>query len=897
MAGPTPAESVAAFLGRLADMADTGLRLTAMFEFTDDLWLKHPAEARGVLERLLEEAEGSGDVGMVARSANRLAEICRLNGELDRADRLARQARDAGQATGEHCHEAAAWNTTGLIHYDRAEYAQAQACYERCLDLSRTAGYAEGELAALNQLGILMGFQGRIAEALDCYERCLVIDVERGSRYGEVVSRINVGWMLEQLGRWEDAAEHFYRAIAISEQEGFDDWRLTASCNLGELFFKRRRLEQATALFNSVIKVERRRDQPRAMLGIALTHLGQAVAANGDYGAAAASYAEAVRIFESCSNLYDLVRVLWMSAELALDTGRLADADELIGRAAGLAAEQKLRRELGEVLRVRGLLFAERGDGETAKDCFERAIGELAETPESYEMARVCLQFGRCLIRGGEVVRARALLRQAAGTFRRLSVVAESEQANRLLFELDVPERGEHAVLAGLRGLERVGLEPAALISEALRLVCAGLGCAGGALVHDGRTVQTHGRVDSRAAGRAAADQQAGASTRALCLPLGKPGSSWLYFEWPNQSDITVGSETLAGIARLLVEPARRLVELRPGPAAEERFAGLVYQGVTGRCESVLQTLEVVARIARTPMPVFVRGESGTGKELIARAIHDSSDRRAGPFMAVNCAAVPEGLLEAEFFGVTKGAATGVAARRGKFEQANRGTVFLDEIGDMSVGLQAKLLRVLQEGAFEPVGGGRTISVDVRVVAATNQPVDQLIHDGRFRADLYYRLNAVEIVLPPLRERREDIPEFVRHFIKRGNQEFGRDIQGVEDEVLDLMLAYDWPGNIRELQHVVERAVILAREFLLRADDLPPQLRPAVPAGKSDAKGRIREFRKVARAKGAADTEKALLLDCLEKTDWNVSAAARKAGYSRAQFYRLMTEHRLTRPD
>jgi DNA-binding NtrC family response regulator/tetratricopeptide (TPR) repeat protein len=881
----------------MAGIADVGMRLRALLEFTSDTWLKQPDEVRSILEDLVTEAGEAGETGTVARAANRLAEICRLNGELERAEKLARQAREAGQAAGDSRQEAAAWNTTGLIHYDRAEYARAHECYGRCLELSRAAAYVEGELAALNQLGILLGFQGRVAEALDCYERCLAIDVERGSHYGEVVSRINVGWMLEQLGRWEDAAEHFYRAVAISEQHGYEDWRLLASCNLGELFTKRQRLEPAITLFSTVIAVERRREQARPMLGIALAHLGQAMVAKGDAGAAAASYAEAVRIFEAVHDKYDLARVSRMRAELALESGRLADAEEFVGRAAELAAEQGLKRELGEVLRVRGLLFVERGDDEAAQDCFERAIGELAETPESFEMARTCLQFGRRLARRGDVVRARALLRQAAGTFRRLSVVAESEEANRLLFHIDVPERGENAVLAGLRGLERIGQEPAPFVQEALRLLCAGLGYDGGAVVNDTRVVLAHGAVDPEAAARDCSGEAPPESSGFLRVSLAGAGSACLYLVRSTPGESVAGKDTLAAVARLLAEPVRKLVEQLPAATVESRFEGLEYAGVIGRCDAVLRTLEVVARVADAAVPVLIRGESGTGKELVARALHESSRRRPRPFVAINCAAVPEGLLEADFFGVTKGAATGVAARRGKFEQANGGTVFLDEIGDMSPGLQAKLLRVLQEGAFEPVGGGRTVSIDVRVVAATNQPIDELIRDGRFRADLYYRLNAVEVILPPLRERREDIPEFVRYFVKRSNREFGRNVQGAGEAALGIMLAYDWPGNVRELQHVVERAVILAREPYLTPDDLPLNMRAASPDGDATVKTRLRKARQDARARGSADVEKALLLDCLQKTDWNVSAAAELAGYSRAQFYRLLDRHKLSRPE
>jgi len=254
---------------------------------------------------------------------------------------------------------------------------------------------------------------------------------------------------------------------------------------------------------------------------------------------------------------------------------------------------------------------------------------------------------------------------------------------------------------------------------------------------------------------------------------------------------------------------------------------------------------------------------------------------------------VPETLLEAEFFGVEKGAATGVVQRRGRFELANGGTVFLDEVGDMSPGLQARLLRTLQEKTVERLGSDRQIKVDVRVVAATNRDLAEMMRQGKFRQDLYYRLNAVEIELPPLRERREDIGDFVRFFVARSAQEFGRQVSGVDDEATAALAGYDWPGNIRELEHVIERAVILCDGNVLRLSDLPSDLRCG-PMAEPEADG-LRAIVRKAEVRASAEVEKQLLEDCLSKAEWNVSQAAELANYSRAQFYRLMRKHGLTK--
>ena len=224
--------------------------------------------------------------------------------------------------------------------------------------------------------------------------------------------------------------------------------------------------------------------------------------------------------------------------------------------------------------------------------------------------------------------------------------------------------------------------------------------------------------------------------------------------------------------------------------------------------------------MAPTDSVVLIQGETGTGKELIAKAIHNQSSRRDAPFIKMNCAAIPADLLESELFGHEKGAFTGaVAQTMGRFQLAHRGTLFLDEIGDLPVQLQPKLLRVLQEQEFERLGSGRPIKVDVRVVTATNQELLTLVQDRRFRADLYYRLNVFPICLPPLRDRSGDVPSLVRHFVRKYSQRLQRNIEYIPDEVMDALERYDWPGNIRELQNIVERAVILSETDTFFVDE------------------------------------------------------------------------------
>ena len=245
-------------------------------------------------------------------------------------------------------------------------------------------------------------------------------------------------------------------------------------------------------------------------------------------------------------------------------------------------------------------------------------------------------------------------------------------------------------------------------------------------------------------------------------------------------------------------------------------------EGIIGESGAMLEVLSIVRRVAPSEATVLIRGESGTGKELIAKAIHFGSPRARGPLVKVNCAALPEALLESELFGHEKGAFTGaLTSRQGRFELANGGTIFLDEIGDLPLHLQAKLLRVLQEREFEKVGSSRPIRVNVRIMAASHRPLEDLIKAGQLREDLYYRLNVVTIFIPPLRERRSDVALLLDHFLRYYAEKNGKTIRGLTPEGRDILLRYDYPGNVRELENIIERAVVLTRDDVIGSGDLP----------------------------------------------------------------------------
>ena len=309
----------------------------------------------------------------------------------------------------------------------------------------------------------------------------------------------------------------------------------------------------------------------------------------------------------------------------------------------------------------------------------------------------------------------------------------------------------------------------------------------------------------------------------------------------------------------------------------------LTVNELVGNAQPMQRVKEIIGKVATTDSPVLIEGESGTGKELVAAAIHRLSGRAKGPFIPVNCSAIPEDLLESEFFGHVRGAFSGaVSDALGLFRGAHEGTIFLDEIAELSPGLQVKLLRVLQEMLVRPVGSTKTHSVDVRVIAATNRDLDRSIADGRFRQDLYYRLNVVRVSLPPLRARREDIPALVNHFLRRYNRRFRRDVKGITPDALATLGGYDFPGNVRELENVIERAFAMGAREQITLADLPVLGTASVPSASVPQSGTVPRL---------ADVEKDLILRALAFYKDDKEAAASALGISRRTIYRRLKEY------
>ncbi len=326
---------------------------------------------------------------------------------------------------------------------------------------------------------------------------------------------------------------------------------------------------------------------------------------------------------------------------------------------------------------------------------------------------------------------------------------------------------------------------------------------------------------------------------------------------------------------------------LRENRTLREAVAATADSEIVGSSVALKATLEMLAQAAPSQATILLVGESGTGKELLARRVHKLSDRSSGPYVAVNCGALPEGLLESELFGHEKGAFTGAAARReGRFERASGGTIVLDEIGETTPAVQVRLLRVLQEGEIERVGGNDTLKVDVRVIAATNRNLEDDVREGRFREDLYYRLNVIRVAVPPLRHRYGDVPLLAQHFLTKFATKNKKSLRGFSEAALKALDGHSWPGNVRELENTIERAVVLAKSEVIGVDDLPESVRTASSTSRrDDSKGLYVPF-----GTPLEDIERRLIKETLERCGGDKNTAARLLGIATRTIYRKLDE-------
>ena len=855
-----------------------------------------PTEAQRLLEEVLNQTSPENHPAFHTRAATSLASVHSIRGERSEEQCCAEAALKAAQTAGSRRGEAVACVTLGTLHWKRSELDRARECYERGLALARATGHLHARWMAASNLAGIEANQGRLERAVELYHEALDVGEHAADPSARAQVLCNLSGALGRLGREDEAAEKLYRSVELSEEYGPAYARLVALYMLAELYRRRGDVQKATQFYGEAMGTA---EAARGVdvLGYSLIGMGQMLVEAGDLAAGKVHLEHAQALVEQAHGQVPFrIHTDVALAGVAIAEARLSEATSLLESAEKLATSSGQRHELGSIAQSRALLAVETGQVALARQCFEHAGKLYSESGDNYELARLRLDWGRWLMRLGEPDGAAVLLEQAAASARKLGATVIAERATSLLFELKQRTDREAALIEGLAGLSLLGLDPTTRLERMCEMVARAGGYEAAVVLLGGEPAACYGRPDAARAKRAARKGQAVTDDTHVLLTIRKGsrplGAAW--FERSTPSGLRLSKMALERVAHFLSEPLVLLQQAhaRFGLFAETGIPGLRFHGVVGKNQAALESLKLVPKLARTSVPVLIRGESGTGKELVARALHDSGPRWDKPFVAVNCAAVPAGLLEAEFFGVEKGAATGITQRPGKFEQAHQGTIFLDEIGDMSLELQARLLRVLQEKTFERVGGTKQIIVDVRVVAATNKNLEQMVKDGRFREDLYYRLNGCEMTLPPLRERREDIPALARYFISRCCHTFNRDLLDVDAGFVEGLQQYDWPGNVRELHHTIERCALTADGRTLTGAGLPAHVKQAAESTRRSPPTGSRDER-AAAGRAELEEQKKLILDSLKSTKWNVRAAAKLAGYGHSQFYRLLKKHNI----
>jgi Nif-specific regulatory protein len=863
-------------------------------------------EAQETGRQALKEATRRGLVRERAAVLNILGLVACRSSEWRKGRWLLRRGLAAALATEDEHLAAKLRNNLGNLAWKQGRWQDALAHYLANLEAAQRLRDPWTELTALHNLGILECGRGNWKAARAPLTRSLDLRRRLGAREGEAVAWLHLGEIEELLGDWERAERHYRRAVKLLEAVGEPEGQVTVEAQLASLARKRGDWSGAETLARHALAAAERLGD-RDLLAACHHQLGLVEKDREHWAPSSAHLLRALELAEQAGSHEALARLYNSLADLALRRGERREAEQHTAAAREWAERLADRFELGKVLASEARLAILQHDPDRADECFAAAVRSFEELEVPFEYARSLYEWG---VRTGNPEIAVERLDRALVAFERLGAATDFERTRGVIegirerHFLGAPEGRTPPglwevakVINSSLDLQEVLDRTMDLVLERLRaergmvvlahpltgdLEVAGsrnLGAAGDR--EEGRRLSETvvRRVIDRREPVLAADaltdpRFAGAESivashivSILCVPLviRERLAGAIYVDHLRSQHL-FGSKDLdflvafADQAAIAIDNARLYGELeahrqklkeeneslRREILSSRRLGSLI-----GRSRVILQLKETIERVAQSPSTVLVRGESGTGKGLVARILHSISPRRAGPFIHFNCAALPETLVESELFGHEKGSFTGATAQKpGRFELAHKGTIFLDEIGKVSRSVQAKLLRVVEEREFERVGGTRTLRSDVRVVAATNLNLEEAIATGEFREDLYYRLNIIPIVLPPLRERREDIPYLVEHFRDKISRDLGRQPKELDPAVTELFMGYRWPGNVRELEAAIHRALVLSTREVLSVEDFSwiagndgaAALRPSTPTALQLGEGNYQEL-------------------------------------------------------
>jgi Nif-specific regulatory protein len=843
-------------------------------------------EAEHAARRALALVDVSESTPVYGYIKNTLGVIAYSLGDWQQARTLFLEALDRGEQLGSSSLVSVTKTNLGNTLWKQGDWDTALRYYRDNLDQSENDGDLWDLVTSYNNVGIIEYSRGNFAIGAELFERSLRIAEKIGSIESQALALENRGEALERGGRWNEAAAHYERCIRL---DGFDESRaarVSVYVPLARLTNKRGDIAKAIELAERVsATAERSRDED--LLAEACCVMAEIERERENDVAVERLLKQALEIFEAKRTIHGLARVHTSLAELCHRQQRLEEA--AVHARAGSELSSRLGDRFTGALadRAWGHILELQGEREAAAARFERARTVLEELDSPFELGRLLFDLG---VLRDDPEEAAQTIREAVRIFERLGAVHDLDRARGALFRVRPVGRASSTNVVGLYEIVRVinsTLDLEEVLARVLDIAIKRLRAERGMIILiDPITGALRTRVarniregsDQRDSSRspqaiirevietgrsiisadALADERflesesviADRIRSTLCAPLAiRERIEGAIYVDHRETRHLFSSKDLAFLEAFADQAAIAIQNARLYEDLEEARSRLSVENETLRNEvlvdkhldSVVGKSEAVSRIqfslrkaAAGYSTVLLRGESGTGKGLVARIIHNIGPRRNGPFIKFNCAALPETLAESELFGHERGAFTGADRRKlGRFEIANSGTIFLDEIGKVSLAMQAKLLRVVEEKEFERVGGTQTIKTDVKIIAATNLDLERAIEEGAFREDLFYRLNIIPIVLPPLRDRKADIPMLAEHFIRNICRDLGIDNKRLAPGVLDFLVQHSWPGNVRELEATLHRAIVMANDETLTRDDfqslLPGQTSSSTP--------------------------------------------------------------------
>ena len=855
-------------------------------------------------------------------------------GDYSQASWYHRESLEVFRQIGDTKKVAECYGNLAIISRSRGELRQAIEYFRKCVDLLETVQDHYRLSILYNNLSLAHLDLDHWDEALHCLSKACEFQEKVSDPVGLGLSYNNIGLINLRKGGLCRALEYFKNAIVQFQTAQHRSGLALVYYNLGDLYTHREEFNQALSYLNKSLRIREELGEEAGMADC-FALLGKAFLQQSKSNQAAQNFLQAQNLYQKQKNKKAQAEVLLSRAELYLKIGEPVRAETRLTQAQQLLQQFDSKSLWAYSQRVRATFMRSMGDLHDSLECLSGSSKTFREIDAKFELARTYLEIGKTKLELKRYKEAKRFLRESLNVFEREKAETKKKEVESLLGQINdltALENERITTFYQLAELLNNIWDTDELLSKSLELTIQLLNAERGAIILYSDKDQSFEVKVSRGIEQETS-QDAIAISRQVLTDVVKSDSPLVIEDTRKDPRFTKSrSVIMYNILSVLCVPLKtkdRLIgtvylDHRGLPAVFSRedadflkaFANLIataiekselyvraneeifqlkevlhrtyeYPEIIGKSMKMQEVFNTVEKVASSKTGVLILGENGTGKEVIANLIHNRSPRRDGPFIKVNCAALPETLLESELFGIEQKTATGVGFRKGKFELADSGTIFLDEIGDMSLSVQAKVLRAIEEKEFERVGGQRSIKVDVRVISATNMDLHKKIEEGSFRKDLYFRLNPIVVTIPPLRERKEDIPFLIEYFLRKFSEENSNSVK-VTKRIIDALREYSWPGNVRELEHLIESATLLSEDGSFPEKLLPKEARKTKTMISLDKYGKLEEV--------MSFVEKKKILYSLDKNRWNQSKAAKELGISEPTLRRRIKEYKIKKP-